>query len=290
MLLAVLDLARSGALLENRITYAPALLERYTQYFNAVRAPGDHPNPYFPFFHLKGRLTNNEEGFWHLSPLPGREGILQGMGSARSSSAITENIECAKLDPELFELLQDVRNIDQLADALATHWFNRGLQDLDSVVLQAKQISVYEHSLRDLHIERNVEESTPSYVRGPAFRRVVTEVYDYRCAATGLRLVLPDGTAMVEAAHIHPFSECGDDDPRNGLALTPDMHWAMDRNLIAPGSDYRWHVSKQLDGRIPDYKMLTELDGKSLFLPREQRMYPRLDVLEWRARNLPLGV
>jgi hypothetical protein len=25
--------------------------------------------------------------------------------------------------------------------------------------------------------------------------------------------------AMVEAAHIHPFSEAGDDDPRNGLAL-----------------------------------------------------------------------
>lgn len=51
---------------------------------------------------------------------------------------------------------------------------------------------------------------------------------------------------VVEAAHIHPFSEAGDDDPRNGLALTPDLHWAMDRHLIALGPDLCWHVSPML--------------------------------------------
>jgi putative restriction endonuclease len=60
------------------------------------------------------------------------------------------------------------------------------------------------------------EAAAPLYVRDPAFRRVVTELYDYRCAATGLRVILPARDAMVEAAHIHPFSEAGDDDPRNG--------------------------------------------------------------------------
>ena len=43
----------------------------------------------------------------------------------------------------------------------------------------------------------------------------------------------------MEAAHLHPFPEAGDDDPRNGIALTPDMHWAMDRHLIAPGPEPR---------------------------------------------------
>ena len=37
MLLAVLDLARGGGLSENRIFFAPPLLERYTRFFNAVR-------------------------------------------------------------------------------------------------------------------------------------------------------------------------------------------------------------------------------------------------------------
>ena len=53
MLLAVLDLARSGGLTENRIFYAPPLLERYARFFDAVRSPTDHRNPYFPFFQRK---------------------------------------------------------------------------------------------------------------------------------------------------------------------------------------------------------------------------------------------
>ena len=129
-------------------------------------------------------------------------------------------------------------------------------------------------------------EAAPSYVRDPAFRRVVTEIYDFRCAATGLRLVLPDGAAMVEAAHIHPFSEAADDDPRNGLALTPDMHWALDRHLIAPDTDFRWRVSSSLDRRIPDYRVLTDLEGKPLFLPREARMYPKQEAIVWRLSRL----
>jgi putative restriction endonuclease len=126
----------------------------------------------------------------------------------------------------------------------------------------------------------------PAYVRDPAFRRLVTELYDYRCAATGVRVLLPTGEAMVEAAHIHPFAEAGDDDPRNGLALSPDMHWAMDKCLIAPGPDLKWHVSTFLDDRIPDFARLVALEGRSLFLPAERRFAPKGEVLEWRLEHL----
>jgi putative restriction endonuclease len=123
-------------------------------------------------------------------------------------------------------------------------------------------------------------------VRDPAFRRVVTQLYDYRCAATGVRLILADGTALVEAAHIHPFSEAQDDDPRNGLALTPNMHWALDHDLIAPGPDFKWHVSPWLDRRVPDFAMLVDLRDKALILPAEARMYPKREALEWRIARL----
>jgi hypothetical protein len=43
MLLAVLDLATAGRLVDNRIEHAPALLERYRRFFDAVRTPGDPP-------------------------------------------------------------------------------------------------------------------------------------------------------------------------------------------------------------------------------------------------------
>jgi putative restriction endonuclease len=285
MLLSVLDLARSGSLLENRIEYSPSLLERYARYFSAVRASGDHPNPYFPFFHLKGRLTNKDPSFWHLVAVPGREAILDGMATVSGSRDIVENISHAELDPELFQLLGNSQALEELADTLANYWFDRGLQDLNSVVAQGKLISKYERRLRELGASSTSEPDLPDFVRSPAFRRIVTEIYDYRCAATGLRLLL-NGVAMVEAAHINPFSSSGDDDPRNGLALTPDMHWAMDAFLIAPGPDYKWHVTRQLDSRIPDHRIITDLAGKPLFLPREQRMYPRQDALEWRLSQL----
>ncbi|MBI1282790.1 MAG: hypothetical protein GC183_00455 [Thiobacillus sp.] len=286
MLLALFDLARSGGLRENHITYSPALLERYLHYFSAVRAQGDHPNPYFPFFHLKGKLRNGEASFWHIKALPGREAVVEAMQSARSANAITDNISHVELDHDLYEMLQAAQATDRLSEALASYWFDRGLSDLKQVVEQGKQISSYEHKLRDLSDNLLTESSTPEYIRSPAFRRLVTDIYDYRCAATGLRLVLSDGTAMVEAAHIHSFSQSGNDDPRNGLALTPNMHWAMDTALIAPGPDYKWHISKMLDSRILDHRIFTELEGKPLFLPSEQRMYPLQDVLAWRLGNL----
>ena len=287
MLLAVLDLARGGALTENRVEFAPPLLERYALYFNAVRAEGDHPNPYFPFFHLAGRLRGGGESFWHLQPRPGREHVLSSMSTARTAKQVTDNIDHARLDAELFDLLQDPHAVDTLSAVLAETWFDRGLQDLDAVVGRTRQINRYERLLRSSGAPALIAaEAAPSYVRDPAFRRVVTEIYDFRCAATGLRFVLPDGAAMVEAAHIHPFSEAGDDDPRNGLALTPDMHWALDRHLIAPDTDFRWRVSRALDRRIPDYQVLTELEGKPLFLPREAHMYPKREAIEWRLAML----
>lgn len=91
---------------------------------------------------------------------------------------------------------------------------------------------------------------------------------------------------MVEAAHIRPFAVSGDDDPRNGLALTPDMHWAMDRNLIAPGPDLNWHVSRVLDGRLPALQQLVILRGRPLLLPAQRSIWPREDALAWRHDRL----
>jgi putative restriction endonuclease len=287
MLLAVLDLARSGAFKENRVYFAPALLERYATYFNAVRTGRNHANPYFPFFYLRGKLRGGQNSFWHLRAKAGREEVLAAMSGVRSAREITDNIDYAYVDADLFALLQDTVAVDALSDSLAKEWFGRGLQDLQSVVERSHEISQYERTLRNFECAvPKVSECIPGYIRDPAFRRVVTEIYDYRCAATGLRLILPDGTAMVEAAHIHSFSEAGDDDPCNGLALTPDMHWAMDKYLIAPDASFRWRVSRNLDGRIPDYRLLTELEGKPLFLPREARMYPKREAIEWRLAQL----
>lgn len=286
MLLALLDMARGGALADNRIYFAPPLLERYSLFFNAVRTPKDHPNPYFPFFHLSGKLRGAQPSFWHLQPLPGRAEVLRAMSTARSIADITNNIAYAELDADLFALLQHPAVLDTLGESISTHWLGRGLAELRTVAAASALVSSYEQRLRSTSDLAAEADPQPEYVRSPAFRRVVTELYDYRCAATGLRIVLATGEAMVEAAHIHPFSEAGDDDPRNGIALSPNMHWAMDRNLIAPGPTLKWHVSPTIDSRILDFESLIALEGKPIFLPRETRFTPKRESLEWRLKML----
>jgi putative restriction endonuclease len=285
MLLAVLDLAKAGGLRENKIYFNADLIERYNNFFKAAAALNDVPNPHYPFFFLRGALKDRSASFWHLQAVAGREANLLKLNSISTLSELTSTVEYAWLDQELFELLKIARNIDTFEESITKYWFNRTHTDLRSIVNASSQISEYEKLLRQGGSSKLPINNLES-VRSPAFRRVVTQIYDYRCAATGVRLLLPSGEAMVEAAHIHPFSEARDDDPRNGLALTPNIHWAMDKNLIAPGPDRLWHVSKLLDRRIPDFLTLTVLDGMPLLLPTELRFAPKEESLLWRINRL----
>jgi putative restriction endonuclease len=70
------------------------------------------------------------------------------------------------------------------------------------------------------------------------------------------------------------------------LSLCPNMHWAMDHNLIAPGPDLKWHVSPALDKRVPDFRIFVDLEGQPVFAPREVRFIPKREALAWRMERL----
>ena len=123
-------------------------------------------------------------------------------------------------------------------------------------------------------------------MRDTAFSRVVRRAYDYRCAACGLRVILEGGLYIVDAAHLIPFAETHDDDPRNGIALCKNHHWAMDRNLIGPGTDRRWHITSSLDDRLEGQRELINLKGRSILLPHDPRYYPKDTALLWREQRI----
>jgi putative restriction endonuclease len=286
MLLAVLELAAAGVLSENRILFSPPLLERYREFFDAVRGDRDQYSPHLPFFHLRG------DGFWHLQPLPGREAALGAMKTAGSLKEIAVNIAYAFLDPELYSLVLQPQALVILRESIISRWFPNKRLALQRVLDAERTTGNYELHLRGLAEGKDIcldQETYSAKVRTSGFRRTVVEAYDFRCAASGWRIVLPDGQVMVEAAHLIPFSVSGDDDPRNGISLTPTYHWALDNNLIAPGPDFRWHVSKLLDPRLRDNLALLDLDGKDILLPRNTKYRPRPDALEYRLSQLRLG-
>lgn len=277
MLLAVIDLAEAGDLESNRIRYEPALLDRYSEYFAAVRTETDHPNSYFPFFHLKG------EPFWHLVAIDGREPFLAALKSARRHRDVQENVDHVRLDDALHQLLQQSKPRQRLRDVLIARWFPGRDAGVRTVIGRRAPENDAERAIR------TGEEIAPTVdrpVRDSAFRRVVLEVYDYRCAATGMRLLVPGVGALMDAAHLIPFAQSRDDSPTNGIALTPTFHRALDRYLIAPGPDFKWHVSKALDARISDYKPLLDLNGQQILFYGEERYRPSKDALAWRVERL----
>ncbi len=281
LVLAVIDLYDAMPDRANRIEFDPVLVERYLRYFAAVRKEKDSPNPHLPFFHLRS------DGFWRLIATSGNQQALDSTSTITSSGKLHALVSHAEIDETLHVLLkqQEYRNL--LTQAIVHHWFDRDQDEMGRLVGTSHQINLYEQRLRYQTPAQMIGESQPpAYVRNPAFRRVVLEAYDYRCAATAQRIILPDESVMVQAAHIVPFSESGNDDPCNGLALSPDMHWAMDKCVIAPGTDLRWHISGCIDRRFAENEPLLRLEGKALVLPREKRFAPKKQYLEWRMDNL----
>lgn len=89
-----------------------------------------------------------------------------------------------------------------------------------------------------------------------AFRILVTDTYDRRCAVTGER-TLP----VLEASHIMPYASGGPHDVTNGLLLRSDLHTLFDLGYVTITPAYRLEVSRRIreefeNGRHPDPALL----------------------------------
>lgn len=137
-------------------------------------------------------------------------------------------------------------------------------------------------------VSRLCEEGPEVAGRNPAFRRKVLEIYDYQCAACGLRIKLPDAElTFVDGAHLMPFAETGNDHPSNGIALCKNHHWAMDRFLLVPNVEGLWKVSPLLDRRrSPGENALMQLDGEPLLPPHDDAFLPAKASLLWRFERM----
>lgn len=267
MLLAVIDLAERGALNDNRIRYEDTL-EGFRAYAEAVR-PNSRLDPFFPFEHLR------TSPFWfgdRDDPIRPSHGRMLGRSAA--------------LEPELHRLIcSDARARFELRQALIERWFPEEHVTVQDLIKQRRSPNEYEKDLREAEGPIEADTGVTKAARSGTFRRLVLEAYDYRCAATGWRVLLPGPRALVEAAHLIPWGESHDDRPSNGIALTPTYHRALDWHLIAPGPDMKWRVSKALDKRIPDNQGFLALAGEDVIFHGE-RHWPSREALEWRASHL----
>ncbi|MBC7818368.1 MAG: HNH endonuclease, partial [Planctomycetaceae bacterium] len=122
--------------------------------------------------------------------------------------------------------------------------------------------------------------------RDGRFRLDVVPAYDYTCALTGYRITTIGGTSIVDAAHIHEFSDSRNNDPRNGLALSKNAHWLFDAGLWSIDDEYRVIVAKDaFSESSPNQKPLSDYHGQRLLLPGNQSIWPAKKHLAWHRKK-----
>lgn len=276
MMLAVIDLVAGGEVADNRIVYSPELLEQFRKYFDIVRTDADAFSPLLPFFYLRS------EPFWHHRAVPSKEAVCEALSDPGGARKLSEIVDSAFLDDELFAVLQEEGERQKFREVLISRYFGDHYDDLMKLAAQEEGVGLYVKAMRE---GRETAGRVKGDVRSLAFARVVKQAYHYQCAACGLRIFF-EGASLVDAAHIVPFSVSYDDDPRNGLTLCKNHHWAMDQELIFPCSDNKWHVHKGIDDRIDTGRSLIDLDGKDILSPADKRFVPKESALQWREERM----
>jgi putative restriction endonuclease len=110
-------------------------------------------------------------------------------------------------------------------------------------------------------------------LRSHIFRKAVLEIYDGRCAISGMKLEFGKNVTMVDACHIIPFADAQGDTITNGIALSPTLHRAFDRGLVSVSDKYRVLVHPRLNDYFPEVG-IRQFADQELILPSDSRFYP----------------
>jgi putative restriction endonuclease len=99
---------------------------------------------------------------------------------------------------------------------------------------------------------------------------------------TGYRVTTISGSSIIDAAHIHQFSESRNNDPKNGIALCKNAHWLFDQGLWSLDDDYRVIVAHSaFDESARDQKSLRDFHGLRVTLPANDNLWPDRQHLAW---------
>jgi putative restriction endonuclease len=109
-----------------------------------------------------------------------------------------------------------------------------------------------------------------------AFRVLVTDAYERRCAITGER-TLP----ALDAAHIRPYAGQGENRVSNGLLLRSDLHRLFDRGYLTVTPTHKILVSRRIREEFANGRDYYALEKSELRLPARAEDRPDSTALQW---------
>lgn len=275
LLLCVIDMIEEGVLTTPWLPYSPELFFRFQCYWAIVYdRQQNRPDMRLPFHALGGE----RDGLWTRHTEDG------------APSRSKETTRLCNLDSSLWDALADADFRRQARQRLISTYFTPAEQIALCVRLRLPEPTGAEIAA--------IKESADAYKasqkkgRDVRFRSEVLLNYRFTCALTGYMLTTTKEN-MVEAAHIHQHSLSGNDDPGNGLALTPNAHWLFDRGLWTAAEQKGDFVVLVALGHFtdssPEGESLARHHRRPLFFHQDSRLRPDARHLAWHRRSRFLG-
>lgn len=267
MLFSLMDLMESGDLRDRWVPYNADLATRFRDYWDlVVDRRKNRPDITMPFNALGG----DRDAIWERFDERGNP----------SRSKLTTRL--CQLDPGLFDCLQDPGFRRSARRLMAATYFT-----------PAEQVGLYERfrlpipdtaEMAEFAKDRDVYKASQKKGRDSRFKAEVGAGYRYTCALTGYCLQTTAGY-IVQAAHIHQHARSGNDDPRNGLALTPDAHWMFDAGLwtiTLRDDQFLIHVAPdRFSETSPHGRLLAGFHNQPLHFHPQARLRPDPTHLRW---------
>ena len=275
LLLTVMDMIADRIVESPWIEYSPELFFRFSCYWELVYdRQQNRPDLRLPFHALGGK----------------RDRIWERFTADHQRSVSKDTTRVCRMDESLWDALQDPRFRSRARSRLIAAYFD----PREQIALCAR-LKLPEPTTDDIAlIRQDAIEYKKSLAKGrdSGFRTAVLSGYQFTCALTGYRMCT-EKEHLVEAAHIHQHAESGDDDPMNGLALTPDAHWMFDRGLwtvVYQGGGYVVRVANGMySDASPTGRTLGSHDGMSPFFANATGLRPDPKRLAWHQRNVFIG-
>lgn len=271
MLLTVIDLIESGDIPDGWVRYDVRLVSRFRDYWELVQdRQRNSPDIPMPFNALGGV----KDQVWQCFTADGQPSMSK------------HTTRLCHLDANLFACLQDSDFRSRARSILVGIYF----APTELVMLSARLgLPVPKtESIAALRADAATFKASQKKGRDSRFKSDVLGGYYFTCALTGYRLDT-ETTSIVQAAHIHQHGVSGNDDPRNGLALTPDAHWMFDNGLwtiIPKGNDLLVHVATgHFSEASPHGQTLSAFDGQPLHFHDHARLRPDVLHLAWHQKN-----
>jgi putative restriction endonuclease len=118
-----------------------------------------------------------------------------------------------------------------------------------------------------------------------AFRVLVTDAYNRKCAISGER-TLP----VLEAAHIKPYAKSGGHLVSNALLLRSDIHKLFDAGYLTITPDLKVEMSGRIKEEFENGKEYYRFHGNDLFnLPNKLVNKPEREFVKWHNENVFKG-